>query len=139
MIIRSPLVSVELRDFQPMTHKSHKSVDRKEELRHALEKKLGQQQDLANSIKRCKSKNLSLDVTFYLWRDDSSSNDMRTPDLDNLLKILLDTLQVYRDNPQENKGLGLISDDSVISKICCKKEPVESKAAAGIDLKIYKC
>ncbi|HZY93782.1 MAG TPA: hypothetical protein VFE98_02850 [Candidatus Bathyarchaeia archaeon] len=60
-------------------------------------------------------------------------------DLDNLLKILLDTLPDYMDRAKTVRGLGLIEEDNdyLVFEIHVIKKFVTKEADAGLDLEIF--
>jgi len=110
---------IELPDFTPLTASS-KKVDRKIALRKLIENKFGKH--LEKVKKRCKDEHLLLDVTFYVVESDKEGRSK--PDLDNLLKILLDVLSENMVNGQNAlPGLGIMKNDSQIYEIKCKKIP----------------
>jgi hypothetical protein len=88
--------------------------------------------------KKRRGKELSLDVCFYLFGK-SSLTGRAGKDLDNLLKIVLDTLPDYMDKLKTERGLGLIEEDNdhLIFEIHATKQLVSEEAQEGMDLEIF--
>jgi len=127
----SLLLDISITGFTPQTY-GNDDVARKMKLRDA---KIN---DLALVQKNCRDKKLSLDVCFNLFSE-TTELGRKTKDLDNLLKILLDTLPYYMDRAKKNEGLGLVPEDrdDLIFHINCRKNLVTDELQEGIDLKIY--
>lgn len=124
---------IKLRGFTPLTSSSPKKLERKEKLRNLIEKEFGN--DLEKIQKRCKDHHLLIKVVFHTI--ESVEKGRSKPDLDNLLKPLFDVLSVNMVNGQEIRpGIGLMTDDSQIYEIRCKKKPVVISDDEGIDLQI---
>lgn len=86
--------------------------------------------------RRCRGKSLALDVVFRLWKD----KEIGSPrDLDNMLKILCDTLPDFIDGNKKEPGVGLIvgNSDHSIYEIRCNKILVGNEIEEGIDLEIF--
>ncbi len=118
--------------FEPMTDGNNR-MERKTELKKILEEKIENLEKLKN---QCRGKKLSLKVCFNLYDDDKNEGRAKK-DLDNLLKILLDTLPNYMDKNEDHQGLGLIPTDNKIFHIDCKKRIIKEKLQEGIDLQIF--
>ena len=118
----------EIRGINPETASS-KSTKRKRELKLAIIK------EISSDYKKIQEKTLGneilVDVCYYLHKSNSIVNSKK--DLDNLLKILFDVLKVNMGN---EKGLGLIKDDSWIFEVKCVKKIINSQKNTGLDLKI---
>jgi len=130
----SLLLDISITGFTPQTY-GNDDVARKIKLRDAIKSKIN---DLALVQKNCRDKKLSLDVCFNLFSE-TTELGRKTKDLDNLLKILLDTLPYYMDRAKKNEGLGLVPEDrdDLIFHINCRKNLVTDELQEGIDLKIY--
>lgn len=129
------LLNVSITKFIPQTFGSTDDVGRKIKLRDAIKSKID---DLELIQQKCKNKKLSLDVCFNLFSE-TTELGRKTKDLDNLLKILLDTLPSYMDSAKNNEGLGLVPEDrdDLVFHIDCRKNLVTDESQEGIDLKIY--
>ena len=128
------LLNLSIRGFTPQTYGSD-DVAKKIKLRDVIKSKID---DLSLVQRNCKGKKLAVDVCFNLFSA-TSELGRKTKDLDNLLKILLDTLPEYMDRAKTNEGLGLLPDDrdDLIFQINCKKNLVSNESEEGIDLKVY--
>ena len=126
-------LDISITGFTPQTYGSD-DVARKIRLRDAIKSKID---DLSSIQNHCKNKKLSLDVCFNLFSE-TTELGRKTKDLDNMLKILLDTLPVYMDRAKINEGLGLVPEDrdDLIFHIDCRKNLVTDELQEGIDLKI---
>lgn len=113
---------------------SRKKIERKKFLKDLIIKEFGN--DLEKIQERCEDKRLLINAVFHLI--ESNRKGRSKPDLDNLLKILLDVLSVNLVNGQSSiPGVGLIHDDSQIYEIRCKKIPLdEDSDKEGLDLQI---
>lgn len=132
----SMLDKLSVRDFTPQTAKKGKQItERKKELRDEF---LRQNKNLENVKEKCKSKKLSINVSFYLNNNTPDKSSFKK-DLDNLLKILLDVLPEHMDDKIKEPGLGIIAEnkDDEIFEIKCHKKFVDSKSEEGIDVEIY--
>ena len=134
MPTQPPILSILITEFTPKTYASN-SVARKIELRDEIKSRIS---DLSDVQDKCRGKKLSLDVCFNLYGE-TTELGRKNKDLDNMLKILLDTLPIYMDTAKKNKGLGLIPEDrdDLIFHINCRKKLITDKSKEGIDLKIY--
>ena len=128
------LLNVSITGFTPQTY-GNDDVARKIRLRDAIKSRID---DLSLIQRNCKGKKLSLDVCFNLFSE-TTELGRKTKDLDNLLKILLDTLPAYMDREKSNEGLGLVPEDhdDLIFQINCRKNLVSDESEEGIDLKIF--
>ncbi|MCH7647701.1 MAG: hypothetical protein IIA83_03750 [Thaumarchaeota archaeon] len=128
------LLNVSITGFTPQTY-GNDDVARKIRLRNAIKSRID---DLSLIQRNCKGKKLSLDVCFNLFSE-TTELGRKTKDLDNLLKILLNTLPAYMDREKSNEGLGLVPEDhdDLIFQINCRKNLVSDESEEGIDLKIF--
>ena len=128
----STAADIKIRKFNPETASKNK-IKRKQELKKQIGKKVSKR--YKKILDRLSEKAIFIDVCFYLKRANNSGNTKK--DLDNLLKILLDTLSENMVNGQKKmKGLGFVKDDSEIFKIHCEKILVDEDKDMGLDLKI---
>ena len=118
---------------EPKTSANYE-VERKKELRDKIRAKIDNLLDLQ---KACKGKRLSIYACFCLW-DGSKVEGRAKKDLDNMLKILCDTLKEYMDTDKKEQGLGLIENDNddLIFEINCSKRLVQTESEEGIELEI---
>ncbi|MEK0329602.1 MAG: hypothetical protein QQN59_07705, partial [Nitrosopumilus sp.] len=79
--------------------------------------------------------------TYYLNKN-TKIEGQYTKDLDNMTKILSDTLTDYltkQDKDHDNKtGLGLMRDDEDIHELHLVKKFVDTNSQQGIDITLYK-
>lgn len=127
------LGKLSIRKFKPKTvKKGKKTTQRKKELQEAFVK---QNSNLGELQEKCKGKQLSLNVIFYL-NENTTDKTSYKKDLDNLLKILMDVIKEEMDDDKRKIGLGLVlkNKDEEIFEIICHKEFVSSDDHEGIDL-----
>ncbi len=122
-----------MRGFPPRTYGSH-DVEKKKEIRDLLLTKIV---NLSNFQNVCRGKRLSVDICFYLYGK-SSLEGRANKDLDNLLKIVLDTLPDYMDKKKTERGLGLIEEDNdyLVFEIHATKQLVSEASEEGMELEI---
>lgn len=120
-------------EFRPMTS-NRKKIERKTLLKNLIVKEFGK--DLKKIRERCENKSLLINAVFHLI--ESEQKGRSKPDLDNLLKILLDVLSTNMVNGQSPiPGVDLIKDDSQIYEIRCRKIPLkEDSDKEGLDLQV---
>lgn len=126
-----------VRNFKPKTAKRGKEITvRKKALQKAF---VDQNKNLGDLQEKCKGKNLSIKVVFYLNKNTPDKSSFKK-DLDNLLKILMDVIKEEMDDSEKKIGLGLIvrNEDEVVFNIDCHKEFVSSDEEEGIDLEVFK-
>jgi len=129
------LGKIPLRQFEPKTAKSGEEVDRKNELKKAIQDKIDNLSEIQQACKNIEK--FSINVKFYLWG--GSKVDGRTKkDLDNLLKIICDVLADYMDSEETNPGLGIMRTDNSIYEIHCSKDIVDDENDEGMDIEISK-
>ena len=129
------LLSVRIKGFEPRTFKQKQRTLRKEETRDILKAEIEKFRSLEIVRDNCKDKKLFLFVHFYLWAGSTQTNRIEK-DLDNLLKILFDSLSEYIDNTKNIPGLGIITNDKNIFRIHASKEIVDTKSDEGFKIEI---
>lgn len=134
MSAQLPILNISITKFTPKTD-ANDSMARKTELRDKIKSKIS---DLLHVQEKCRGKKLSLHVCFNLYCE-TTELGRKNKDLDNMLKILLDTLPIYMDKAKENEGLGLVPEDhdDLIFHIDCRKKLIANRLKEGIDLKVY--
>ena len=122
-----------IRGFPPRTS-GKEDVEKKREVRDRLKAQID---DLPVLQKACRGRRLSVDVAFYLYGK-SAVLGRKAKDLDNLLKIVLDTLPEYMDRGKKELGLGLIEEDrdDFVFDLHAVKRMVENEDEEGIDIEI---
>jgi Holliday junction resolvase RusA-like endonuclease len=76
-------------------------------------------------------------VAFYLWEGGTGvPNTTSRKDLDNLLKLVFDSLQPYVDSQRTTPGAGLIGTDQNIFEVEATKEIVKEQSKMGLSLEI---
>lgn len=108
---------------------SKNTTKRKRELKQAIINQIGK--NYSNFKKRTLRNEILVDVCYYLYQSDTTGDSKK--DLDNLIKILFDVLKIDMGN---EKGLGLITDDSWIYEVKAKKIIINDPNKTGLDLKI---
>jgi len=129
------LGKISVRKFKPKTVKKGKeTTKRKKDLQVAF---VEQNPHLGELQEKCKGKQLSINVTFYLNENTPDKSSFKK-DLDNLLKILMDVIKEEMDDSEKKIGLGLVikNKDEEIFEIICHKEFVTSDDDEGIDLEV---
>ncbi len=127
------LGKISVRKFKPKTVKRGKeTTKRKKDLQEAF---VEQNKNLSELQEKCKGKQLSINVTFYL-NENTADKSSYKKDLDNLLKILMDVIKEEMDDNERKIGLGLVikNKDEEIFEIICHKEFVSNEDDEGIDL-----
>ena len=82
-------------------------------------------------------KRVKVSVRFNLEKPrEGSSNTVGKKDLDNMLKLVLDSLQTKADSQGKLDGLGLIQDDDCIYRLEANKKLVDRPEQAGISIGI---
>jgi hypothetical protein len=124
---------VSLKGFEPSTLGDN-PPQKKIELRDRILKEI--EQDLDDYRRKCSDKALALEVVFHVSeiKEQGSARD-----LDNMLKVLFDTLPDFIDGNKKVPGLGLIEDihDNRIWQIDCTKKLVSEPADESIELTIF--
>jgi len=132
--MKSDLVfDVSLRGFTPMARGSD-IMRKKRELRDRI---LQERHDIDAFSKLFRGRRLATKIHFYLYGGSSQEGRARK-DLDNLLKIVLDTLPDYMDRARTEKGLGLMEGDSdeLVYEVNAVKELVTDQTKEGIDMEL---
>jgi len=130
------LLNVRIRDFEPLTD-NDKTIDRK----NALQSKIKDQINLEKVKKDCEGNLFSLTVIYYLNKKTTKQGQFQK-DLDNMTKIVSDTLTDYlsaQDKQSKKKtGLGLMPDDEDIQELHLVKKFVDENSEQGLDITLYK-
>ena len=130
------ILHVHIRNFEPLTD-SNNTIERKKDLLEKIKKQI----DLEKIKKKCEKIFFSLKVTYYLNKN-TKIEGQYTKDLDNMTKILSNTLTDYltkQDKDHDNKtGLGLMRDDEDIHELHLVKKFVDTNSQQGIDITLYK-
>jgi hypothetical protein len=127
------LPKVSLRGFTPRTF-GDDDIPKKAQVRDSIRTQV---QNLQELQQRCRGKRLWLTATFYLLA--GTRVESRTgKDIDNLLKIVIDSLPEYMDKTRMHEGLGIILEDKddMVFQVDAKKVLVTSEAEEGIDIEI---
>ena len=128
--------SASVRNLIPMSGNSGKEI---------LAKKIELSKRIADSTRatleeartELLGKRVDVQVCFYLWKGDASHTDtVRKKDLDNLLKLLFDSLQVSLDPQKRIPGVGIMNSDDDVFHVEATKKIVDSEALAGIDIRV---
>jgi len=131
------LVNVKIREFEHLTG-NDKTVERKNALLLKIAEKID---DLEKTKKDCEGKLFSLHVIYYLNKNTTNEGKYQK-DLDNMTKIVSDTLTDYltaQDKQNKKKtGLGLIRDDKDIHEQHLAKKFVDDDSGQGYDIALYK-
>ena len=130
------LVNVNIRNFEPLTDNAN-TMERK----NALLSKIDAQIDVEKAKKDCEGNLFSLSVIYYL-NEKTTIRGQHQKDLDNMTKIVSDTLTDYlsAQDKQSNKktGLGLMRDDQDIHELHLVKKFVDEDSEQGLDIVLYK-
>lgn len=127
------LPKVSVRGFTPRTYGEH-YIDKKAKVRDLLRSKIA---NLPELQRKSIGKKLWVDVTFYLHSGTPVRSRM-DKDVDNLAKIVLDSLPEFMDQKKLYEGLGLIlqNSDDMVFDLHATKVLVSSDAEEGIDIEI---
>ena len=130
------LMNAQIRMHEPLTD-NDKPLDRKKELLP----KIREQINLEKVKKACEGNLFSLKVIYYLNKNTTERGQYQK-DLDNMAKIVCDTLTDYlSDQDKQSKkktGLGLMPDDEDIHELHLVKEFVDEDSEQGLDITLYK-
>ena len=133
---KKQLVKVRIRNFEPLTANNN-PMERKAILKDRIKEQI----NLAKARKDCEGKLFSLKITYYL-NDNTDIEGKYKKDLDNMTKIVSDTLADYlsqQDKDRNEKtGLGLIRDDKDIHEMYTGKKFVNNESDQGLDIALYK-
>ena len=117
----------------PRTYGEH-DVEKKAEDRDLLRSKIA---NLPELQAKSRGKKLWVDVTFYL-HGGTPVRSRTDKDVDNLAKIVLDSLPEFMDQKKLYEGLGLIlqNNDDMVFNLHATKVLVNSDTDEGIDIEI---
>ena len=109
--------------------------ERKEELIKAI--KEAKPDELETARRAFRDKRVKVSVKFDLEKPrEGSSDTIVKKGLDNMLKLVLDSLQTKADSQVKLDGLGLIQDDDCVYRLEANKKPVDRPEQAGINISI---
>ena len=130
------LMNVKILNFEPLTDNDN-TIKRKKDLLTEIKKRI----NLEKVKKDCEGNLFSLRVIYYLNKNTTNEGKYQK-DLDNMTKIVSDTLTDYlseQDKVSDQKtGLGLIRDDKDIHELHLVKKFVNANSQQGIDITLYK-
>jgi len=130
------LMNAKIRNFEPLTDNDN-TIKRKKDLLTEIKKRI----NLEKVKKDCEGNLFSLKVIYYLNKNTTNEGKYQK-DLDNMTKIVSDTLTDYLINQdkqnKEKTGLGLIRDDKDIHEIHLVKKFVDEDSEQGLDITLYK-
>ena len=121
---------------KPMSgSRGKRRYERKEELIKAIkEAKSG---EFETARRAFRDKRVKVSVKFNLEKPtEGSSNTIGKKDLDNMLKLVLDSLQTKADSQGKLDGLELIQDDDCVYRLEANKKLVDRPEQAGISISI---
>ena len=121
---------------KPMSgSKGKRRYERKEELIRAI--KEAKPDELETARRAFQNKRVRVSVKFNLEKPkEGSSKTIGKKDLDNMLKLVLDSLQAKADSQGKLDGLGLIQDDDCVYRLEANKKLVDQPDQAGISISI---
>ena len=121
---------------KPMSgSRGKRRYERKEELIRAI--KEAKPDELETARRAFRNKSVKVSVRFNLEKPKKgSSNTVGKKDLDNMLKLVLDSLQTKADSQGKLDGLGLIQDDDCVYRLEANKKLVDRPEQAGISISI---
>jgi Holliday junction resolvase RusA-like endonuclease len=122
--------------LEPMSgSKGKRKYARKEELVSAITE--AYREELVQARDFFKGKKVSILIEFFLWKGDETHTDTTSKkDIDNLLKLVFDSLQTKVDSQHKLDGLGLIENDDVVYRIEAVKHIVNSHSDVGLHLEL---
>ena len=118
---------------KPMSgSRGKRRYERKEELIKAVKEKAD---DLERARREFRDKRVKVSVRFNLEKPtEGRPNTVGRKDLDNMLKLVLDSLQTKADSQGKLEGLGLIQDDNCIYRLEANKRLVDRPEQSGISI-----
>ena len=121
---------------KPMSgSRGKRRYERKEELIKAI--KETKSDELETARRAFRDKRVKVSVKFNLEKPkEGSSNTVGKKDLDNMLKLVLDSLQTKADSQGKLDGLGLIQDDDCVYRLEANKKLVDRPEQAGISISV---
>ena|SRR2546425_3784233 len=128
------IMKASIKQFTPKTLRVT-PIQKKREFRDRM---LAEINNIAEVRKFSRGRPLSVAVHFYLYSG-SDEEGRAKKDLDNLVKIVLDTLADHVDRAHTESGLALIEEDGdhLIFELCASKKLVTDPKEEGIDLEIF--
>jgi Holliday junction resolvase RusA-like endonuclease len=119
---------------EPMSgSRGKRRYERKEKLIKAV--KEAKPDELETARREFRDKRVKVSVRFNLEKPtEGRSNTIGKKDLDNMLKLVLDSLQTKADSQGKLDGLGLIQDDDCIYRLEANKKLVDRPEQAGISI-----
>jgi Holliday junction resolvase RusA-like endonuclease len=119
---------------KPMSgSRGRRRYERKEELIKAI--KEAKPDELERARREFRDKRVRVSVKFNLEKPtEGRSNTIGKKDFDNILKLVLDSLQPKADSQGKLDGLGLIHDDDCIYRLEANKKLVDRPEQAGISI-----
>ena len=92
-------------------------------------------EELETARREFRDKRVKVSVRFNLEKPtEGRSNSIGKKGLDNMLKLVLDSLQTKADSQGKLEGLGLIRDDDSIYRLEANKKLVDRPEQAGISI-----
>lgn len=136
-MIRDPMLleNIRVKGFEPLTFSKEKP-ERKKKIRDALKNEIKKRYNLSDIKEKCRDKKIFIRVRFNLWNG-STQTKRADKDLDNLLKLLLDSLCEHIDNTEKVHGLGIITSDLNIFQILADKKLVSTEAEEGFEIEMF--
>jgi len=129
---------VRIRNFEPLSLGDTKGQKyrRKAKLLARIEEEFESKPNELQEFKEAyQNKLVKVSVVFYLWEGSPNVSDTRfKKDLDNLVKPVLDVLQVSVDAGGTARGLGLILNDNYVSVLHIAKELVAGDKEEGVEI-----
>lgn len=123
------LSTIRIRGFVPLTFRtsttSKQKAERKKKTIDRLRDEILKHHSLEEVRDKCRGKRISMRVRFYLWNG-SNQTTRAEKDLDNLLKILLDSLCEYNEDNNAVPDLGIIKNDDSVFEIHADKKLVSN-------------
>jgi Holliday junction resolvase RusA-like endonuclease len=109
---------------------------KKKELLEAIRSRAGKAK-VEKAKSEFKGRKVGVEVKFRLWKGDvHHPESVGKKDLDNLLKGVLDVLQVSVDKQGMMEGLGIVETDDSVFRIVATKELVNEISERGLTLTI---
>ncbi len=126
---------IRIRGFEPRTYSGKKTINKKK-VRDELLNELRASGILYKYSDGSKEQ-VSLRIKFFLFEDLKQSKRYEK-DIDNLLKIVLDSISIYINQADNIRGVGLIRNDLDVWKVQAEKELVYDARDEGFELEIKK-
>jgi Holliday junction resolvase RusA-like endonuclease len=130
--------SVSIDDFEPMSGSKGKGKRTEKKIELASRIKNQAKEEIQTAADELRGRHVHVKVHFRLWKgDETHTNTTSKKDLDNLLKLVLDVLQLRLDAQHPIDGLGIINNDEDVFYAEATKEVIANKPKTGLDLVIY--